>query len=79
MGAPVAAVVVAARVALVLVVLVVLVMLAAGYVNKTKHGWGYYQANGKIGHAGPANVRFGEDFRNNGDVVEVRGRVLIGS
>ena len=42
-----------------------------GYVNKTKHGWGYYQANGKIGHAGPANIRFGEGFRTSGDIIEV--------
>lgn len=30
-----------------------------------------YKANGKIGHAGPANSRFGEDFRTPGDLVEV--------
>ena len=48
-----------------------LLSATAGYVNKSKHGWGYYQANGKIGHAGPANVRYGEDFRSAGDTVEV--------
>ena len=41
------------------------------YVNQSDKGWGYYQANGKIGTSGPAKIPFGEPFKHPGDVVEM--------
>ena len=42
----------------------------SGYVNKTTAGWGYYQANGNKGHAGPAKDPYGLKYKA-GDVVAV--------
>ena len=33
------------------------------YINKTTNGWGYYQADGKIGHGGPAGDSYGINFK----------------
>lgn len=33
------------------------------YVNKTTNGWGYYQADGKVGHGGPAGQSYGTNFK----------------
>ena len=33
------------------------------YINKTTNGWGYYQADGKIGHGGPAGDSYGTSFK----------------
>ena len=38
---------------------VVLHNTMGGYVNKTAAGWGYYMANGKVGHDGPAKRVYG--------------------
>jgi len=43
---------------------------AVGYVNKTQAGWGYYMANGRIGHNGPAKRSYGPSYQA-GDVVTV--------
>ena len=42
-----------------------------GYVNKTTRGWGYYQSNGRKGHAGPAKEEYGAPFKQAGDVIDV--------
>lgn len=41
---------------------------SSGYVNKTNRGWGYYMANGKIGHAGPAKKIYAQRY-SVGDIV----------
>ena len=42
-----------------------------GYLNKTVKGWGYYQATGRIGHAGPAQKEYGRPYRESGTILEV--------
>merc|ERR1712187_345276 len=44
-----------------------------GYVNKTPRGWGYYQGDGKIGHACSANKLYGKKY-SAGDIVDVEVR-----
>ena len=34
------------------------------YMNKTNNGWGYYQADGKIGHGGSASTEYGIAYKN---------------
>ena len=41
------------------------------YLNETASGWGWYQGNGNIGHAGPAQTSFSEGFKNVGSEVTV--------
>ena len=43
----------------------------AGFVNKTKKGWGYFQDTGCVGHGGPATLPYGCEFGNSGDIVDV--------
>eukprot|EP00941_MAST-03F_sp_MAST-3F-sp1_P005193 g5193.t1 len=42
-----------------------------GYVNQTNKGWGYYQANGNLGHGGPAAIEYGEAYRISNVVIDV--------
>ena len=45
-----------------------------GYINKTKHGWGYYQGDGKVGHGGPASKPYSINYKvTDGKPVLVEG------
>lgn len=50
-----------------------------GYLNKTKKGWGYYQATGRVGTGGPAQTSYGERFRDPGTIVEVEVDTMRGT
>jgi hypothetical protein len=41
------------------------------YLNETSGGWGWYQGNGNIGHGGPAQTRYSDDFKTAGIEVMV--------
>ena len=48
------------------------------YVNKTKHGWGYYQGDGKIGHGGPASKAYGVPYKvQDGKPALVEGELVL--
>ena len=52
-----------------------------GYINQTDKGWAFYQLDGKIGHAGPANIPYGTTSRSRqflqGDVIDVEVDVTM--
>lgn len=46
--------------------------------NKTEAGWGYYMANGKVGHSGPAKRLYGPPYVAN-DIVTVEAVSIAGA
>lgn len=50
-----------------------------GYLNKTSKGWGYYQATGRIGNGGPAQMDYGKRYREAGTIVEVEVDIAHGT
>ena len=58
---------------------VVVSHMAVGYVNKTENGWGYYMANGKVGHAGPAQRVYASHYVPTDTItVDLLSRPAIG-